>query len=146
MGCWVPRLRPHALPAKPLPWMSYVPTLVNAAWLAAGLAFLISWWRRREPSPLGRTCLGLAAAAALAACLCAAQFLPVLEFTQRTSRAAAGGPHEIYPFSLDPARLAGLIWPDVLGNVFDGNNSWASCYGPRARSRGSGSRRFISAE
>ena len=65
--------------------------------------------------PLGIAWLGLAGAAALAVALTAAQLLPVVEFTQQSLRAAESAPHDIYPFSIEPIRLAGLIWPDVLG-------------------------------
>jgi hypothetical protein len=72
----------------------------------------------------------LAGAACLAVAVSAAQLLPVLEFTQKTTRAAEGGTHEIYPFSMEPARLAGLIWPNVLGTAFDGNTSWSEVLQP----------------
>ena len=130
LGCWVPHFREHKLPAKPLPWMWIVPMLVAGAWGAAGLGFLAFWRRQGWRFPLGLASLGLAVAAGLAVAVSAAQLLPVLEFTQRTSRAAEGGPHEIYPFSLEPARLAGLIWPNVLGNAFDGNTSWSELVRP----------------
>ena len=58
--------------------------------------------RRDAPGPGG---LGV-----LAAALAAAQLLPVLEFTQQTIRAEGEGPHDIYPFSIEPypAGRAGL--------------------------------------
>ena len=67
---------------------------------------------------------GPGGSAALAVVLTAAQLLPVIEFTQLTSRAAAGGPHEIYPFSLEPYRLLEIAWPNILGTQFEGNNYW----------------------
>jgi hypothetical protein len=54
----------------------------------------------------------------------------MMEFTQQTIRAASGGTHEIYTFSLEPIRLAGLIWPDVLGSALIGNNSWGDLVRP----------------
>jgi Bacterial membrane protein YfhO len=130
LGSWVPQFREHALPAKPLPWMSYVPMTVGTVWGIGGITFLVYWlviYRRRQGwrLPLGLAWTGLAAGAALAAALSAAQLLPMTEFTQRTVRAAEAGTHDIYPFSLEPIRLAGLIWPDVLGNAFDGNTAWS---------------------
>jgi hypothetical protein len=130
LGCWVPHFREHKLPPKPLPWMWIVPTLVTGAWGVAGLGFLHRWRRHGWRLPLGLAWLGLAGAAGLAVAVSAAQLLPVLEFTQRTARAAEGGPHEIYPFSLEPSRLAGLVWPNVLGNAFDGNTSWSELVRP----------------
>jgi Bacterial membrane protein YfhO len=124
LASWVPRFRVHELPPKPLPWMSFVPPVVNAAWAIAALGFLWSWRRQRRGSPLAIGWLGLAGAAGLAVALSAAQFLPMVEFTQQTIRAAESGAHEIYPFSVEPLRLAGLIWPDVLGSALTGSNSW----------------------
>ena len=68
--------------------------------------------------------VGLAGSAVLAAALAAAQLLPVLEFTQQTVRAAGEGPHDIYPFSLEPFRLVELVWPNVFGTSFGGNAYW----------------------
>ena len=79
---------------------------------------------RQWRSPLGFTWLGLAASAALAFGLTAAQLLPVIEFTQRTSRAAKGGTHDIYPFSIEPFRLLEVACPNILGTQFSGNNYW----------------------
>ena len=50
----------------------------------------------------------------------------MLEFTGLTSRAAAGGPHVVYPFSIEPYRLLEIAWPNILGTQFEGNNSWVS--------------------
>ncbi len=50
--------------------------------------------------------------------------LPVLEFTQATSRAAGEGPHDIYPFSIEPHRLAELVWPSVFGISVERNANW----------------------
>jgi len=68
--------------------------------------------------------LGLVGSAALATALAAAQLLPVLEFTQATSRAAGEGPHDFYPFSIEPHRLVELIWPSVFGISFGRNANW----------------------
>lgn len=130
-----PMWRTHELPPVPLPWMSYVGPAIGAVWGIGGLAFLIYWstsYRRQRGwrLPLGLAWTGLAGSAALAMAVSGAQLLPVVEFTQRTSRAAEGGTHDIYPFSLEPARLAGLVWPEVLGNTFDGNASWGEMLRP----------------
>ena len=54
-------------------------------------------------------------------CLC-------IEFTQQTSRAAGEGPHDIYPFSVEPFRLAELVWPSVFGTTFGRNAYWIEAF------------------
>jgi hypothetical protein len=68
--------------------------------------------------------LGLIGSAAMACVLGAAQLLPIVEFTQQTVRAAEARPLDIYPYSVEPIRLAGLIWPDVLGVAYEQNTYW----------------------
>ncbi len=120
----LPRYRPPGKPAPALPWMVYAPRVVLAAWCLLGLVLLERWRRRRWQARLGWTILGLLGSAVLASALAAAQLLPVLEFTQLTSRAAGDGPHNIYPFSIEPQRLAELIWPSVFGLSFGRNSYW----------------------
>ena len=72
--------------------------------------------------------MGLAASAALAALLAAAQLLPVLEFSQDTIRAAAAGSHDIYTYSIEPFRLAELAWPNLLGSHFGKNTYWRDAF------------------
>jgi len=118
------RLRPAGKPTPGLPWMDHVSRLVPLAWVTVvGIVLLRwgkSWWR----TPLGATIRGLAGAAAVAAAMAGAQLLPVIEFTQQTARAAGEGPHDIYPFSIEPYRLAELIWPSVLGTNFCRSDYW----------------------
>jgi Bacterial membrane protein YfhO len=121
---WFPKLRAPGMPSPPLFWMAWVPPVVALAWVLASLAFVINWWKRGWRSRLGFTSLGLAASAALSIALTAAQLFPIVEFTQRTSRAAEGGTHDIYPFSLEPVRLFEIAWPNILGTQFEGNNYW----------------------
>ena len=70
-------------------------------------------------------------AGVFAGLLCAAQLLPVMEFTSRTMRAAPDGPHDIYPFSLEPYRLAETVWPDVFGSPLRSNDTWGVLIPPR---------------
>ena len=120
----LPKYRRQGKPPPALPWMVYVPRGVLIAWGVFGLALLERWRRQRWRSPLGWMLLGLVGSGALAAAMAAAQLLPVLEFTQATSRAAGEGPHDIYPFSIEPQRLAELIWPSVFGTSFGRNAYW----------------------
>jgi Bacterial membrane protein YfhO len=125
---WFPKLRATGKPSPPLFWMAWVPKLVTAAWALAGISFLVycsvAWWKNGRRSRLCLTWMGLAASAVLAVALTAAQLLPIVEFTQLTSRAAEGGVHDIYPFSIEPYRLFEMAWPNILGTQFTGNYYW----------------------
>ncbi len=124
LGAWLPGFRAPGKPIQPLWWMRYVPIIVSACWGLGFLVFLIAWQRRRWKTRLGLTVIGLLAAAAMSLALSAAQLIPVAEFTQQTIRAAGTGPHDIYPFSIEPYRLLELCWPNVLGTQFAGNTFW----------------------
>ena len=80
--------------------------------------------RRGQPVPLLATWQGLVIAAVLATGLAAAQLLPVIEFIQLTTRAAAGGLHGIYAFSVEPYRAVELIWPNFGGPHYGQNTYW----------------------
>jgi len=127
LAMWLPKLRaPHAdPPTPPLYWMLWAPAAVNVAWGLAAIGFVVHWRRVGWRFPLGSMWLGLAASGALAVALAAVQLLPVIEFTQQTVRAAGGGPHEIYTFSIEPYRLVELAWPNVWGVQYHGNTFWA---------------------
>jgi hypothetical protein len=121
---YLPTIRPKGRPTPALPWMRFVPRAVALAWAVAGLIFLSRIRRRGDWSPLGVTLVGLAGAATLAVALSAAQMFPVFEFTQQTVRAEGEGPHDIYPFSLEPHRLAELVWPSLMGTSIGRNAYW----------------------
>jgi hypothetical protein len=136
--CWIggtlwgaekfPTLRGSGRPAPALWWMLYAPRVVLMCWGAVALWLLLRWRGGGWRSALGKTLLGLAGSALLAGALAAAQLLPVLEFTQQTSRAAGEGPHDIYPFSVEPFRLAELVWPSVFGTTFGRNAYWIEAF------------------
>src|SRR5262249_14398761 len=99
LATWFPGLRaPHTdQTTPPLAWMHWMPAAVTVFWGLIALGFVHRWrgvpWR----TPLGAMCVGLLSAAALAGALGAVQLLPIIEFTQQTSRAADAGPHDMYP-------------------------------------------------
>jgi hypothetical protein len=134
----LPALRPYRgasdLPPLAFAWMRWVPAAVAGAWGVVGLVVLAKWWRRgRRRGALGAMLLGLVGSAALATSLSAAQLLPVLEFSAQTGRAAGEGPHDIYPFSLEPLRAVEFAWPNVFGTHFAGNRSWLEALPPEGR-------------
>ncbi len=124
----LPHFRTPGKPVPPFWWMRHVPTVVAVCWGVVFLGFLIAWQRRRWKTRLGVAVAGLMATAALAVALSGAQLLPVVEFTQQTVRAAGTGPHDIYPFSIEPYRLVELFWPNVLGTQFGGNTFWLDVF------------------
>ncbi|HEV3166223.1 MAG TPA: hypothetical protein VGZ22_19515, partial [Isosphaeraceae bacterium] len=99
-------------------------------WLVAGLVLLAKWRKRTQAYALISRMSGLAAAGVLALGLTAAQLVPVIEFTQLSLRAAEEGPHEIYPFSLEPHRLVEMVWPNFYGTAFRENRMWLSMVPP----------------
>ncbi len=128
LGAWLPVLRPAPAGGhtRPLPWMTWMPQAVAMAWAAAAFGFLLRWRRSGRRSPLGMAWTGLALAAVLAIAVSAVQLLPAFEFTRRTQRSEQGGQHDVYPFSLEPFRLAELAWPNVFGSEFGEQTSWAN--------------------
>jgi hypothetical protein len=139
---WLPSVRKRTVPPSALPGMTWLPPVVSAAWVAAGLFVLGRWWRRRHArgagvsAGLGPMLAGLAGSAALAAALAAAQLVPVLEFIGRSARARADEPHDLYPFSLEPVRLVELIWPNAFGVSSTTNRNWLTVLPPRERHAG----------
>ncbi|MHB1559490.1 MAG: hypothetical protein ACYC61_18745, partial [Isosphaeraceae bacterium] len=136
LGTWLPALRPAPVggQVRPLPGMTWMPQVVALAWAAAAFGFLLRWRRSGRRSPLGVAWAGLVLAAVLAIAASAVQLLPAIEFTRRTQRSEPGGQHDVYPFSLEPFRLAELVWPNVFGSEFGEQTSWADVLrlpGPR---------------
>lgn len=117
-----PKIAEEQPPA--LPWTPWVSPAFAAAWVLLGLRLVMRGLRRPEGRPLLKALTGLAAAGALAGALTAAQLLPIVEFSSLSTRAAEEGPHDVYPFSLEPYRVVELAWPNVFGTSFRGNRSW----------------------
>ncbi len=125
VGAWLfPQWRPERRPPAPLPWMIWVRRSTTVVWALAGLWF-VSRLLRRGPRPAwAGTLAGLLGAGLLAGALAGVQMLPVIEFTSQSVRAADQGPHDIYPFSLEPTRLIEAVIPNFYGTAFEGNKSW----------------------
>ena len=112
-------------PVPGLAWVGPLPKVVAAIWAGIGLLWVRRWRRlgsRRVP--IVPMLAGLVASAALAGGLAAAQLLPVAEFTAISARATDEGPHDIYPFSLEPYRLVELVWPGFFGRRFGSGVAW----------------------
>ena len=117
----------------------------NEAWISPRLwdrAVLLFWaglflvlyqrLKRAETGPglgLRGRFLGLAGAALVAFLIMGVQILPTLEFTRLTVRAAEDGSHGIFPFSLEPWRLAELLWPTPFGDPLT-NRYWMPAIPP----------------
>jgi hypothetical protein len=110
-------------PPEPLPWMPALGWAVRLGWAALAVAVAIRLARGRGRGLPG-VLAGLLGAAALAGALAAAQLVPVMEFTGQSVRAAGQGPHDYYPFSVEPARVLEFAFPNVFGTMFHGFRSW----------------------
>ncbi len=129
-------IRPKKIPAPTFVWNRYLPTFIAGLWGLAGLVFLVRWIKGRgDASIVGRRLAGLAVAAVLAGGLTGAQLLPVLEFASLTGRNSDEGAHDVYPFSLEPYRVAELVWPNVYGTIDRGNHSWVNIIPPATSHR-----------
>ncbi|WP_406699766.1 hypothetical protein V5E97_13015 [Singulisphaera sp. Ch08] len=120
----LPSYRVRHKPPLPLAWMPWAPSVVLGVWGVIGAFLVIRSIRGKRAPHLVPMLAGLGGAAILAGLLGAVQLLPVLEFTRQSGRAAGGGPHDIYPFSLEPLRFFELWWPNVFGSNFSGNTHW----------------------
>ncbi len=124
-----PPWRPKGPPVGPLPWSRWWSMILTGLWVWGGLIWLSSRTARRGPSFVRFA--GLGAAGLIGGLLCAGQLLPVMEFTSRTMRATPDGPHDIYPFSVEPYRMAEWLWPEVFGSNFQANRTWGILLPPQ---------------
>jgi hypothetical protein len=104
--------------------------LVLAAWAAVGLGIGWHWYRRPDEARLAPMLARLMATGTLALALSAAQVLPALEFLGQTWRATGITATILYQYSLDPCRLAELVWPNVFGISSPENRSWLQAIPP----------------
>ena len=128
---FLPHYRPKRVPPAVLPWWSWVSPSVACAWGIAAVLLLAT--RKRSGASLAAMLGGLALAAVLAGGLAAAQLLPVAEYTSLSIRAADDGPHDVFPFSVEPVRLIEMIAPQPFGSYRQANRSWTSLIPPTHR-------------
>ncbi len=135
-GSVLPDLREKKGPPVPTFWWNfYLSKVVAIAWALWAMVALRRW--RRDPSGkiLLRGLYGLGVAAAIGGAMTSAQLLPVMEFTSISARATGEGPHDIYPFSLEPYRVIEFVWPNVFGQTFAENRLWINAIPPRDNHR-----------
>jgi hypothetical protein len=106
--------------------------LVLACWGAASASSHPSGPRPKWllHARFGRQLAALAAGAALAMALAAAQILPAAEFARHTARTAGIGRWGIYGFDIEPYRLIEAVWPDAYGRFGPDNRSWIQAVPP----------------
>jgi hypothetical protein len=102
------------------PWQLLVALFcgTTGAWI------LLRRWSQVRDSGLLRMLAALTGACGLAILLAAVQLLPTLEFISRSHRAAGGVTMDIYYFSVEPWRLAELVWPSTFGITGAQNQSY----------------------
>jgi len=99
--------------------------------LLAGLAGLAGAWVAYRPDhrrPQRRAILSLALAGLFTVGLTAVQWMPTLELTALSRRAAERSGHSPYGFDVPPWRVAEYIWPAVFGRQFSLNTRWVEVY------------------
>lgn len=116
----------------PSAWFPQLRSVIALFW---GIFGAIVLWRWRKPGDaIARRrragFAGLVAAGVVGGLIAAVQLLPSFEFTSLTLRAAREGPHDIYPFSLEPYRIIELIWPNAFGTMFGGSGHWLGLLPP----------------
>jgi hypothetical protein len=105
-------------------WLPSRPAVLVLLWGSIAAGVLARWWHRREDMPLVPLLAALAGACGLAALLAAVQLLPTVEFISRSHRAAQDVTMDIYYFSVEPWRLAELVWPSAFGITGAENQSY----------------------
>ncbi len=130
VGLWVAATLGLASPRIVRPGLLVTKGLVLTAWVAAILGLAWHWHRHRAEARLAPRLARLMGACALALALAAVQLLPVLEFTGRTWRAAGISATNLYRYSLDPWRIAELVWPNIFGTSSPESRSWLQAIPP----------------
>jgi hypothetical protein len=117
--------------AYALPWLAMPGRLLRASvWGLVALGVAWRSWQRPRDARLAPLLVQLAAACALAALLAAVEFLPSLEYTSNTLRAADERPSRNYGFCVEPYRMLEMIWPCPFGRFGPENRSWIQAISP----------------
>jgi hypothetical protein len=106
------------------PYPAWYQLVLLAGWSIAAALLLARWRGRPGTRGLVRSVAALVGSSMLALGLGAAQVLPVLESSRLSVRAAGDGPHDIYPFSVEPFRAVEWIWPGFFGSFKHGERNW----------------------
>ena len=119
------QLKAYEGPVPGFAWVGPLPRVMAGVWALLGLVWIARWRRRGSKRvPVVPMLAGLVLSALLAGALAAAQLLPVAEYTGISARATDEGPHDIYPFSLEPYRAVEMIWPGFFGRTFGSSVAW----------------------
>ena len=96
------------------------------------LAVLVLAKCRREKTwnRLGTRLAGLAGASLLGLLLASVQLAPAWEFASRSSRVTGHAGSATYDFSVEPVRIAEMVWPHVFGLEAPENRSWIQALPP----------------
>jgi len=124
---WVGAVALAAYAAPKVSAPSWLPTRGVVAvlfWGGIGVWVLVRWRWQGRGARLGPMLAALAGGCVLAVLLAAVQLLPTLEFSGRSHRAADIVTMDIYYFSVEPWRLAELVWPSVFGITGQENHSY----------------------
>jgi hypothetical protein len=97
--------------------------ILAAVW-ALGITVWLASLPREQRVRWCAMIVGLAGSCALAITLTAMQTFPVLEQIATSVRGTAGGPADVYDFSLEPYRAFEWLWPNVFGTFTAGNRYW----------------------
>ena len=104
--------------------------VVAAVWLAVAISLIRRWYTRPGEARLRPLLARLGGGCLLALALAAVQVVPAQEFASRSWRTAGIDSSTLYAYSLDPLRIAELIWPNVYGSSPFAGGSWLPLVSP----------------
>ena len=94
-----------------------------------GAGFAWRWYEGKAGAIAPRLAGGRGAGA-LAGAIAAVQILPVAEFATQSGRASGIEPTNGTKFSIEPYRLAELVWPWIYGVAYPENRTWIQILPP----------------